>query len=257
MQVAAAKAKKGKGKGKRGKQAPRVAEEEESEQAIIPDADVQAAAEQIPTSPIFGELERGIFHALLRCFSAHGMVHESIGVLLDMEQCGLSPDRESLDWALKAAVLAGDAAQIDSLLDKITEAARRESSAPHEDASVSQDALNPADEALNGDASPILASTFGWTPSTYTHMLHHAQLGHNVEYGLALLSAASQSDILLQPEAQNRALALLAHAREPRLLTEWAKRFDERTMKRLPPSAWMKVLRASADGHYVSPTRTR
>ncbi|PWN48694.1 hypothetical protein IE53DRAFT_318903, partial [Violaceomyces palustris] len=216
--------------------------------------------------------ERPIYYCLLKCFGHHGYVKEAIGVLEDMKSYGLTLDIESLNFVLQGAVVAGSQEHVEDVLEMIqqlgpnppTEGLRQDSSQhlieqedpirvkSSEKEQEGEEGKLDGEDGRGRDAVILPREmTRNWTSSTYSILMEHCLLNHNLEYGLALMASSIRSNKPLQFEAMLKLIWMSIHAKEVRLAAELAILTEKETMRNLPPSSWMNILRACSEAFYL------
>lgn len=170
---------------------------------------------------------------LMRVFAKDGMIAESMALLDDMQACRASPSVSMLDLALEAAVVADHIPRIRQILSRYT--------------------FYPPTYRPNDGVFPfaILCSSCvaSWTPTTYTHLLHHCARTTNVEYMLLLVCTAKDYKVKLEEDAFTFIVQCAKDAQEPRIAFEIVQ--EAHALHGVSARVWMHTLRVCATQHYA------
>lgn len=160
---------------------------------------------------------------MMRVFARQGMASEALALLDDMKACHVRPHIDMLDMALQAAVNADHAARIQDVL--------------------SYYATDPVQ-------SPTILSgrhVANWTPTTYTHLLHHCARTSNLEYMILLVNTARMRAVMLGEDGLLHIVRCAHQACEPRIAYDMTCSLSENASARV----WMHVLRTCAVHMYA------
>lgn len=182
----------------------------------------------------------------------------------------------------------GDTLQSISALQPPTSLAQEQASAKERSGKLAELLLGESSSTVSAKSSPSTGLTLplemmrNWNSTTLAHMLDSACQDHNLEYALLLLSTCYRMGLALPHQSLSRLITLCVHCDEYRTAVELAGLVEQggliyaesaskhslpsdrsslhalgfeaqsgQIARRLPPSIWMSVLRACAEGGYL------
>ena len=170
----------------------------------------------------------GVWRQMMRVFARQGMVSEALALLDDMKACHVHPHIDVLDMALEAAVQADHVARIQDVLSYY------------------------ATEPIHRLTILSGRHVANWTPTTYTHLLHHCARTSNLEYMILLVNTARARAVVLGEDALLHIVRCAHQAGEPRIAYDMARNLFNNASARV----WMNVLRTCAVHMYAPGIQT-
>lgn len=169
-----------------------------------------------------------VWRQMMRIFARQGMVSEALALLDDMKACHVHPQIDMLDMALEAAVQSDYAARIQDVLSY-----------------YAPEPMHPL-TILSG------RHVANWTPTTYTHLLHHCARTSNFEYMILLVNTARKRAVVLGEDALLHIVRCAHQAGEPRIAYDMTRNLFNNASARI----WMNVLRTCAVHMYAPGIQT-
>lgn len=237
---------------------------------------------------VFAPEERVVFLAAMRPLAHHGLLEEVQAINADMLAFGFEESIDSLNHLLQAAIVCGDQMAIAATLETIFALQPSSSSASERSEELAKILLSESTDSrptrTSRDAGLTLPieKTRNWNAATFAHMIDSACQDHNLEYALLLLSTCYRMGLVLPHQSLSRLITLCIHCEEFRSAVELADLMEQgglvyadadstssakdtavildclksdarsgQVARRLPPSVWMSMLRACAEGGYL------
>lgn len=235
----------------------------------------------------FDPSERIVFLAIMRALAPHGLLQEVQAVSDDMRSFGFSECIDSLNHLLEAAVISARREAIDDILDRIRNLPPPASAPQAERSSKLANLLFNAkpDMSRPGQTTAMempLDYMQNWNATTFAHLLESACQDHNLEMASLMLSSCYRLGFTLPHRALTHTITLFLHSEEHRAAVELADLMEQgglvhrhdvtrsaeksasritnppgsgtspgQVARRFPPSIWMSILRACAEGGYL------